>query len=192
MKKSIVGAVILAICAVSLFKVENYPLALLFVALAVLVLVLAFRKKAAGKSATPPKPAPVAPASPVPYSATPRPAPDNAKPQYSFVNFNVAGVTFNNDDGSSRQYILRKIKFGDPPFEDQDNLTISVRPTEFEGERAYAIEVNGHRIGNAPRAVIPQLDEALNRPDAMVSGFRIVGGGEGYSYGAEMAVRYTP
>ena len=88
--------------------------------------------------------------------------------------------------------IIRKIKFGDPPFEDQDHLDISIEPYTFQGERAFAIRVNGVQIGNAPRSVIPQLEVAMSCPDVKVSGFQVVGGGKGYSYGVEMAVRYTP
>lgn len=156
MKNSIIGAVILAICAVSLFKVQNYPLALLFVALAVLVLVLAFRKKAAGKPATPPKPAPAAPAPAAPSAPQPSPY-EQRKARAGTMHFKIKGVTF-----EDRQTTLAKID----AMEDDDYIacTYGIALTEYEGRPAFRIyahlsddDLTEKTLGYVPKENVPDV-----------------------------------
>lgn len=122
----------------------------------------------------------------------PQPAPEAApKPAYSFIQMKVAGVTYANDDGTNRQDILRDIQRGKPPFDDRSNLHVVIQPTTFDGKNAYAILVNGVKIGNAPREIVPKLDVAVSKPDCTITDFQIVGGTDGLSYGVRMTVRYT-
>lgn len=120
--------------------------------------------------------------------STSTPAP--AAPQYHFINFRVAGVTFNNDDGTNRQNIIADIDFQRPPFQDGDHLNVAILRTSWQGELAFEVRVNGVLIGHVPKDSISAVDEALRHSDAKVSGFRIDGGTNGYNYGVEIAIRY--
>lgn len=55
----------------------------------------------------------------------------------------VAGVTFPNNDGESRQEILKQIGFG---FK-----TAILKQTTFEGERAVEVWIDGKQVGYIPR-----------------------------------------
>lgn len=55
----------------------------------------------------------------------------------------VAGVTFNNNDGQSRQEILSGLGIG---FK-----TAKLKQTEFEGERAVEVRIGGKLVGYIPR-----------------------------------------
>ena len=157
--------------------------------------ILAGRKAAPAsqtKPAAPTQPVqqPTAPVQPVQQPIAPV-QPENP---YVFINFNVAGTTYETN-GKSRQYYLRKMKFGDPPFENQDSLDVQLHPTTFQGEDAVECLVNGILIGYVPRKRVPEVMEAFNHEDTTISGFHVVGGGKHgdmvYSYGVEMSIRYT-
>lgn len=133
-------------------------------------------------------------ARPAPRAADPQPA---AAPAYQFVDFHVAGTSFNNDDGTQRQVILRHIKFKDAPYvTDPEHLNLQIVGYEYEGEPAYKCLVNGYQIGNVPANKVADVAEALKHDDVTISGFDVIGGGmrngERMSYGASMALRYTP
>lgn len=55
----------------------------------------------------------------------------------------VAGVTFNNEDGTSRQELLALIGRG--------FRTAKLKQTEYEGERAVEVRINGKMVGYVPR-----------------------------------------
>ena len=56
---------------------------------------------------------PVAPVVPG-KAAEDHPLPESdGKPKYAYENFRISGVTYNNDDGMSRQELLRRIKFSE-------------------------------------------------------------------------------
>lgn len=56
----------------------------------------------------------------------------------------VAGVTFPNPDGESRQEILKNIGFG--------FFTANLVQTTFENERAVEVWIQGKQVGYVPRA----------------------------------------
>ena len=56
----------------------------------------------------------------------------------------VAGVTFNNQDGTSRQDLLRK-------FDAVDEVAVSLQEHEHKGQPAFHVLVDGEIIGNIPR-----------------------------------------
>ena len=56
----------------------------------------------------------------------------------------VAGVTFNNQDGTSRQELLRK-------FDAVDEVAVSLLEHEHKGKPAFHVLVDGEIIGNIPR-----------------------------------------
>lgn len=113
------------------------------------------------------------------------------------VTFRVAGVTFNNEDGTSRQDILRHLKFGDAPWaDDPEDLTATLEETTFEGEQAFAVLVNGYQIGFVPKTSIRKVAAAQEHvATCFVSNVRILGGGTGtdgrtVSYGCEITMEY--
>ena len=55
----------------------------------------------------------------------------------------VAGVTFNNQDGTSRQDLLRK-------FDAVDEVAVSLQEHEHKGQPAFHVLVDGEIIGNIP------------------------------------------
>lgn len=73
----------------------------------------------------------------------------------------VAGVTFNNDDGTSRQEILQKIKEKKAPFNKQ--LNVSVESTEYNGEFAMKVFVNSHLVGWVPKDMLGFIKENKDR-----------------------------
>jgi len=60
----------------------------------------------------------------------------------------VAGVTFNNKDGSSRQELLRK-------FDAVDEVAVSLLEHTYKGEAAFHVLVDDEIIGNIPRDKAP-------------------------------------
>ena len=113
------------------------------------------------------------------------------------VTFRVAGTTFDNGDGTSRQDILRHLKFGDAPWaDDPDDLTATLEEETFEGEPAFAVLINGYRVGSVPKKMIPQVQKAQEHvATCFVSSVRILGGGTSedgkqLSYGCEITLEY--
>lgn len=128
--------------------------------------------------------------------AAPRPAAPAGTDSGS-ITFRVAGTTFDNDDGTSRQEILRHLKFGDEPWADgPEDLNAELEETEYNGETAFAVLINGYQVGNVPRANIPQVITAREHvATCYVSSVRILGGGTGsdgkpLSYGCEITLEY--
>ncbi len=131
-------------------------------------------------------------------SAVPaRTAPAPAEPAEKVVMFNVAGTTFTNDDGTSRQKILRALKFGDEPYADRTGLlNADIEETTFDGELALAVSINGYMVGYVPKARIPQVKKALDSLSWSVNSVDIVGGGatdggKQLSFGCTTPIRYT-
>ena len=58
----------------------------------------------------------------------------------------IAGSTFKNEDGGSRQKILKDIYMKKPPFDKQ--LDLMIEQFEYEGAPAYHFFVNGQCIGS--------------------------------------------
>lgn len=115
-------------------------------------------------------------------------------PKYTHITFNVAGVTFDNEDGTSRQSLIRKIKFGDPPFENSDSLDVNLHPSTFDGEPSIECRVNDYMIGYVPKSKIQEVLKAMDMPGATISAVDVVGGGTvndaQLSYGVQIVVRY--
>ena len=81
-------------------------------------------------------------------SAAPIPSNPVAQNKYVFAPIKVAGVTFNNDDGVSRQLILRKLHFHDSPF--NEYADVEIKQYDFNGQPAFGVYVNNMQIGNIP------------------------------------------
>ena len=88
--------------------------------------------------------------------------------------FNVAGVSYTNDDGEDRQYILRKMKFGDGEFE---KFTITLEKTTFDGRLAIAVYSNGHHLGYVPKDLTQKIDKAWKH-EYMIADCQVKGNGK--------------
>lgn len=100
-------------------------------------------------------------------------------------SFYVAGVTFSNESGKirSRQTILRRILFNDPPF-DCDHI-VTLEKYIYENEPAFYVKVNDYIIGNVPKEFIPYVDFNFDRPYKIVD-FQVYGGQNGKKFGASL------
>lgn len=97
--------------------------------------------------------------------------------------FTVVGVTFKNGR-KSRQTILRKLRYGDPPF--GYGATIELEKYDFEGEDAIGVYADGEQVGNISRKDLPWLLDHWEDYFS-VSEYDIHGGG-GLSYGMDIRV----
>ena len=118
-------------------------------------------------------------------------------PAYHYLTFRVAGTSFKNSDGSSRQTILRHLKFGDSPWaDDPDRLTVTIDETSFDGQLALAVSVNGYQIGFVPKKDIATVEEVWQSSEKFrIVDVKIIGGGktddgDPLSYGCEITLRY--
>lgn len=95
-------------------------------------------------------------------------------PDFEFKIFKVVGVTFKNDDGKSRQTLLRRIRFNDEPFE--NGVDVTIERGEYEGTPAFFVFANGLRVGSIGRDDIPYF---VNRWDSFsgVYNATVTGGG---------------
>ena len=115
-------------------------------------------------------------------------------PNFETRVFKVVGVSFKNADNKSRQTILRKLRFGDDPF-DGGNADISISRGEYEGEPAFSVFANGLQVGNIGRDDIPFFLERWPNFDG-VSDFTVTGGGTNkdgrpLTYGMTITCRFN-
>jgi hypothetical protein len=111
--------------------------------------------------------------------------------KYEHLCVRVVGVTYKNENGQSRQTLLRKIKYRDEEFE--ESLEIETRKYDFEGSPAIGVYVNGLQIGNVPKETVPYIIDNWPRMDT-ITNIEIIGGGkdeegERLNYGAEIMFR---
>lgn len=111
---------------------------------------------------------------------------------FEIISFKLSGVSFNNDDGTSRQSILRKIKFNNPPFEHTAEFGLS--KYEYEGKPALAVTANDIQIGNIASKDVASILDRWDRLECF-TGCRVYGGGktnegEQKSFGCEVAMRF--
>lgn len=69
----------------------------------------------------------------------------------------IAGVTFDNDDGSSRQRVLKTALAEDCAG------TVSLELYEYQGEDAILVEYEGHGVGNIPRDRVAEVAAVMDR-----------------------------
>ena len=125
-------------------------------------------------------------------SSAPAPAADSGS-----VTFRVAGTTFDNSDGTSRQEILRHMKFGDEPWaDDPEDLAVTIEEETFDGELALAVYVNDYQVGYVPKNLIQKVERARKSvATCYVSDVKITGGGTAsdgreLSYGCSITLEY--
>lgn len=137
-----------------------------------------------------PKAKPEAPKVPEVKPATPN------VPEYQFIEFKLKGVSFKNEDGTSRQELIRRIDEQEPPFENGGELDVDLKPVLFDGKDAIECRVNGYLIGHVPKELVTDVMDAMKATDATISDFKVIGGGEKengekLNYGIYMAVRFS-
>lgn len=94
--------------------------------------------------------------------------------KFTKYEFNLAGVTFKNNKGKSRQALLRKLNFHDEPFVGRVNF--SLHKYKYNNEVAVRVLANGEDIGNVPR---DNLNYVINNFDNIFDiQVLVVGGGE--------------
>lgn len=69
----------------------------------------------------------------------------------------IAGVTFKNDDGSSRQKYLREI------FANGDSGQVSFETYDYQGEPAIHVLFNGMCVGNIPKYDVQEVLDVFDR-----------------------------
>ena len=83
----------------------------------------------------------------------------NPKPIIKSWCFKIAGVTFRNDDGTSRQDILKRMY----AIQEAGVLDeIDIQDYDYNGELAYGVYYNDEQFGNIKRQDIAEMDEAMN------------------------------
>lgn len=87
--------------------------------------------------------------------------------------YKIVGVTFENDNGTDRQQLLKKIynravkELKADPWLDVD-YDVSFRSYEFEGSPALAVLVDGYEIGNIAADSVNDVSEILANKDPYV------------------------
>lgn len=110
---------------------------------------------------------------------------------YEFVNITLAGVTFQNDDGTDRQFLLRRLHFHDTPFD--NDIEISVKECSFNNEIAFSVLANDLQLGFIPKSQVNYINENFNRI-VEVTKIKVYGGGHDkdgntISYGASITLK---
>lgn len=108
-------------------------------------------------------------------------------PGYLRRHYGVVGTSFLNENGSSRQMILRTIANGEEPF--AHGVSYAVKQYVYEGEPAFAVYANKtYQIGNISRTDIPDILKICDK--IVFCQAKIYGGNDGKSYGAEITLTY--
>lgn len=96
-----------------------------------------------------------------------------------YLRTKVVGVTFNNDNGTSRQQIIPLCQCGDP---------VNLEYYTFKGAPAYAVMTKYGQIGNLSAAfadtIYNQYDQYMLVPEIK----EITGGSDGYPYGCKLQI----
>lgn len=85
----------------------------------------------------------------------------------------VVGVTYNNEDGTSRQKILQAIKAKEPPFNGDIHYSLFVYT--YRDSPAVAVLANGMMIGNVPIEHVAFVVENIRNIEAV--SVAVYGGG---------------
>lgn len=117
----------------------------------------------------------------------------NPSPSYKYITIRVVGVTFDNENGTNRQNILRHIRFRDPPFDDVE-VCAELHPYDFNGEDAISVLVADQTIGNIPKTRVQEIMDHWENLEG-ITAIDIIGGGKDefgnrLNYGAEITIRF--
>lgn len=115
----------------------------------------------------------------------PEPFQESVPNFFDYLEFHVAGVTFNNEK-TSRQSILRKMYFKDPPFD--KGISIEFEQYEYEGKPAVYVYANDEIIGNIPAKYVDKFIEISSRQ--LYIGYKVIGGYDGKSFGCLIKIKW--
>ena len=77
------------------------------------------------------------------------------------LKFRLAGVTYKNDDGTSRQDLLKEVLASDCQGD------TSVEDYEYNGKPAVRLLYDGHILGNVPQTVVPEFLKIIDEIDSV-------------------------
>lgn len=100
-----------------------------------------------------------------------------------YMTFRVAGVTYNNDDGTSRQEIIAEIRRENNPTENK----LDFKEYSYEGKPALAVYLRGKQVGNVPANRVDYLLEEIEKNHLVSAELEFLGGGD-LSYGVEITL----
>lgn len=106
--------------------------------------------------------------------------------EFNLISFKIAGVTHDNDDGQSRQMLLKRYKNRGIPF--NDNISLSLQETTFNGDPAIKVVANDNVLGFVPKDRISEILDAWENIED-IDGIDVYGGQEGHSFGAEVTIK---
>ena len=113
-----------------------------------------------------------------------------SEPEFGFIETKISGVTFKNEDGKSRQDILRNIykakNSANPP-----EMEISFEPYEYEGEDAVKVIVNDECIGSIDKHHVEEALEAIyNLESVFINVDRFKDENNSFLYYAKLNIKY--
>lgn len=101
----------------------------------------------------------------------------------------LVGVSFKNDDGSSRQKMLKKIAKENEKDDPEWFPNITIEQYDYQGSPAIGVYADDYQIGNISK---DEVDDVLKNHDTIRSiDINVFGGDSGKSYGAEIVIIYN-
>lgn len=124
-------------------------------------------------------------------TSTASPAVSSDEYSCEYLNITLAGVTYQNDDGTDRQLLLRRLHFHDTPFD--GDVDVSVKECRFNDEIAFAVLANDLQLGFIPKSQIAYVSDNFDRI-IEVTKIKVYGGGRDksgntISYGASITLK---
>lgn len=108
--------------------------------------------------------------------------------KYEYKTCCVAGTTFKNDNGGSRQELLKKIRYRGAPY--RTDPDIRLEKTLYDGEDAIAVYADANQIGWIPKSdlssILPRFDRYKDVDQFSMNG----GGSGGKKYGIDIRIRF--
>lgn len=104
----------------------------------------------------------------------------NFQKQHVFMEISVVGVTYQNEDGSDRQKILRSFALGHERIN-----TITFNEYQYDNEPALYVLVNDKIVGNVPANLVKKILE-ISTKDFTVTNYEILGGRGKDSHGIKI------
>ena len=108
--------------------------------------------------------------------------------EIGYMTFRVAGVTFNNDDGTNRQEIIAQIK-KDRDYNSTENK-LDLKEFSYDGKPALAVFIDGKQVGNVPATNVDFLLEKIEKERLVSAKLKFLGGGD-LTYGIEITLGFT-
>lgn len=104
-----------------------------------------------------------------------------------YMTFRVAGVTYNNDDGTSRQEIIAQIKKNKDHNSTENKLDL--KEYSYEGKPALAVFIDGQQVGNVPANNVDYLLKQIENDRLVSAKLEFLGGGN-LTYGIEITLGF--